>query len=157
MGVRNGEREREREREKEREGRKTERNTKRKGRERQRRREAGGRERLSITTPKPRRSAPAFVQRFRTPTMPMIITSHVYHDWVPGRHPDIDGWPPRGSPPHRRCTLLCRACDFSLHTTGPERYALHMARKGPDLTLNDWRFVKAVRPEHSAVAPAASR
>ena len=34
---------------------------------------------------------------------------------------------------------------------------MHMARKGPDLTLNDWRFVRAVRPEDSAVAPAALR
>ena len=88
--------------------------------------------------------------------MAMMITSHVHHDWVPGRHPQIDAWPPRGPPPHRRGTLLCRTCDVSLHTTGPERYALHMARGGPDLTSIDWRFVRAVRPEDSAVAPAAS-
>ncbi len=59
-----------------------------------------------------------------------MITSHVFHYWVPGRHPEIDAWPPRGPPPHRSCTLLCRSCDFSLHTTSPERYALHMARVG---------------------------
>ena len=88
--------------------------------------------------------------------MVMINTNDVYHDWVPGRHPELDGLPPRGAPPHRRCTLLCRSCDFSLRTTGRERYALRMARGGPDLTSIDWRFVRAVRHEDSAVAPAAS-
>ena len=41
------------------------------------------------------------------------------------------------------------------HTTVRERYALQMARGGPDLTLIDWRFVRAVRHEDSAVAPAS--
>ena len=88
--------------------------------------------------------------------MVMMITSLVYHDWVPGRHPQLDGWPPRGAPPHRPCTLLGRSCDFSLFTTGRERYALHMARGGPHLTSIDRRFVRAVRPEDSAVNLAAS-
>ena len=113
-------------------------------------------ERLTITTPKLRCSISAYNEHFSKPRMAMMITSHVHHDWVPGRHPQIDAWPPRGPPPHRRGTLLCRTCDVSLHTTGPERYALHMARVGPDLTSIDWRFVRAVRPEDSAVAPAAS-